>query len=520
MVEHSGILGRLAHDAAGNTLAIAAAALVPLTAMAGGALDMSIAYMARAKLQNACDAAVLAGRQTMEGNVWTSADEAEADRYFVFNFPAGTHDSRNVEFTITQNDDDTSELLGFASATVPTSLMRIFGKQTIDIAVSCDAKRDQGHNDVMLVLDTTGSMANKPTSGGTKTKIQRLRDGASGLYNALAGSATSRTRFGFMPYSHTVNVARSLSNTDILVDQEYVGTRYDREVCTGSGKKKTCSWVAQPQTYTPSSGDTYRSYRGTKVININQSSWASGTNQTTNLTRYRTSGSGCIEERPSVGNAASPIAIQNTITAADINTLASSNTGNNALKYGRYDPAVQEYESQSGCPSEAKRFAEYATLNAYQTAVNAVTASVTGGTYHDVGMLWGLRFLSRDGYFADDNITEIDDVPVRQHIVFMTDGMLDTGPTLYSLHGIEDYQSRTKGSGSQDAKHIARFHAACNLAKSMGVTIWVIALDVGSTDDIDDCATSASHFYTSDGSDLQSVFERIGQGIGNLRLTR
>ena len=54
----------------------------------------------------------------------------------------------------------------------------------------------------------------------------------------------------------------------------------------------------------------------------------------------------------------------------------------------------------------------------------------------------------------------------------------------------------------------------------MGVTVWVIALDVGNTDDIEHCATSGEHFYTSDGSDLEAIFERIGQGIGNLRLTR
>ena len=145
---------------------------------------------------------------------------------------------------------------------------------------------------------------------------------------------------------------------------------------------------------------------------------------------------------------------------------------------------------------------------------------MTGGTYHNVGMLWGLRFISRTGYFSSDNPTERDEIPVNQHIVFMTDGMLDTGDLLYSAHGIERYQKRTQGSGSLDDKHIARFNAACDLAKAMGITVWVIALDVADTADVEPCATSADHFYTSDGSDLEEVFERIGRGIGNLRLTR
>ncbi|HBM04928.1 MAG TPA: hypothetical protein DD369_04915, partial [Erythrobacter sp.] len=77
-----------------------------------------------------------------------------------------------------------------------------------------------------------------------------------------------------------------------------------------------------------------------------------------------------------------------------------------------------------------------------------------------------------------------------------------------------------QGSQSQTTKHINRFDSICDRVKSTGTTIWVIALDVTDTDDIEDCATTSDHFYTSDGSDLESIFERIGRGIGNLRLTR
>ena len=58
----TGFFRKLIADQKGNTLAIFAAALIPLTIVIGSGLDLSIAYMAKAKLQNACDAAVLAGR--------------------------------------------------------------------------------------------------------------------------------------------------------------------------------------------------------------------------------------------------------------------------------------------------------------------------------------------------------------------------------------------------------------------------------------------------------------------------
>jgi hypothetical protein len=485
-------------DESGNVFMFYAGALIPLLLMIGGAVDIANYYSARAKLQNACDAAVLAGRQSMEGNAWTSAVEVEADKFFDFNFPAGTNHATGLDFDIEQNADDHAELLGEASAIIPTIVMHMFGFETMDVAVNCNAKRDLGHNDVLLVLDTTGSMAYAPSIGGA-SKISRLRTGAAGIFRALDDSENgSVTRFGIVSYSHTVNVGRSLAANDILDSQQYV-SRY--QSCNSQGKN--CKWVY-----------------GTKTVLVKNSSWGkSSWSLTQNKDAFRTSGSGCIEERPSVGNAFSPIEIDDTVSRADIDNRSAA-SADNALQFGRYDPAVQEGESQDGCPGESVRLKTYASETAFKNAVNSATANVTGGTYHDVGILWGARFLSSTGFFSADNPTEIDGVPVNKHIVFMTDGELDTGSTLYSAHGVETYQDRTKGTGSQNTQHINRFWAACSVAKSMGMTIWVVALDVTETEDVADCATSPGHFYTSDGSDLEEIFEDIGQGIGNLRLTR
>jgi Flp pilus assembly protein TadG len=510
-------LRRLRRDASGNTLAICAAAIIPLTAVIGSALDLSDAYMTRQRLQNACDAGVLAARQYMKGTDFDSAVEDEANKFFDFNFPAGTSNVSNLDFSIEQDADKDTQLDGAASARVPTSLMRIFGFQNIPIQVSCDATRDMGHNDIVLVLDVTGSMADSPSSGGA-SKISGLREGAMGLYKALESDDGSITRYGIVPYSHTVNVARSLMIKDILDGQPYVDWT---KACNASGRNCT---------YTIGS-KTVRAYQSS--WNIGQGGGASGGNRE----KFRISGDGCIEERPSLGNSMSPFVLADTITRDDVDTRAGNAGNQPELQFGRYDPpahtnagsttsgGVKFYSIagnwvQTGCPSEATRLQEYDSEDAFQTAINAATARVTGGTYHDIGMLWGLRFISRTGFFSDDNPTERDDIPVNQHIVFMTDGKLDTGDLLYSAFGIQRYQNRVQGSGSLDDMHIARFHAACELAKSMGITVWVIALDVTDIDDIEDCATSADHFYTSDGSDLEEVFEKIGQGIGNLRLTK
>lgn len=502
------LFNRLVRDEGGNVLMLSAAALIPLLILVGGAVDMSAAYMARTKLQNACDSAVLAGRQSMLGMTFNTGNRYEAKKFFDFNYEAGASLSRDIVFEIEQNPTDTQELLGNASANVETTLMHIFGFDTIPISVECNARRDQANNDIVLVLDVTGSMLTPP-SGGGRTKIASLRTGAAGLYRALGNDPNSQTRYGIVPYSHTVNVARSLRNNDILRSQQYVHRVRDSDGV----------------------------YRAEKTVHINQSSWNSnGTNEEANKTSFRTSGNGCIEERPSIGEAASPVRLRRTVIRDDIDRMATSST-DTVRQYGRYDPpahtntgtttsnGVRFYQIggtwvQTGCPSEAVKLRTYASETAFNTAINNATARVTGGTYHDIGMLWGARFISRTGYFSADNPTHVGDIPINQHIVFMTDGDLDTGDTLYSAFGINSFQNRMTGSGTTNAKHTARFLAICDVVRSMGVTVWVIALDEDNTADIEPCATSSDHFYTSDGDDLEEVFEQIGQGIGNLRLTR
>src|SRR5688500_597650 len=95
-------LSRLARDTMGNTLALAAAAIIPFTILVGPGVDFGVTYMARGKLQNACDAGVLAARQSMEGAEFDEDVEDEAQRFFDFNFPEGTAGAFDVEFEVVQ----------------------------------------------------------------------------------------------------------------------------------------------------------------------------------------------------------------------------------------------------------------------------------------------------------------------------------------------------------------------------------------------------------------------------------
>lgn len=494
-------LTRLRRDSRGNTIMIAAAALVPIAGMIGSGLDMARAYTAQSKLQNACDASALAARRYMSGEAWTTDAQSEGERFFDFNFPAGTMDSQNIVRTVSQSTSDRSAVTVRASADVPTTIMSLFGNESIPIEVECDANQDYTNNDIMLVLDVTGSMNCIAGSGqsGCSTqsgsKVEQMRQSAIGLYRALAGT-NARNRFGFMPYSMTVNVGADLRQQDILQTTHYW---QEREVCTRNRGETDCD-------------DVYDLWD----VRVNRTPWQ-------NINGFRNSGDACIEERPTVGNPEHEIDIEISVSREDIDRIAHS-ASDYALQWGRYDPSQVEDDDgdsvPSKCPSPASRLQQYGNETAFGNALNAATARVGGQTYHDIGITWGARYLSSTGMFSSDNPELYNNNPVHKHIVYLTDGILSVSQNEYSAYGYYRERRRIQGSGSQNNRHVDHFQSACNRAKSMGMTIWVIALDVEDTSDIEPCATSSGHFYESDGSDLEEVFDRIGSGIGELRLTR
>ncbi len=201
-----GVLRRLLRDRAGNTIAIVAASTIPLLALAGGGVDVSRAYMAKTQLQAACDAGVLAGRRAMsKSGTYGDSERAKADTMFDFNFDGETINALDVDFTTQDNAE--GQVYGTATATMPTAVMKIFGKDTVDLSVGCMAELQLANVDVMFVLDTTGSM------GGSR--IVALRDAVEDFHKTIDSAVNDeqvRVRYGFVPYSMAVNVSGLISS--------------------------------------------------------------------------------------------------------------------------------------------------------------------------------------------------------------------------------------------------------------------------------------------------------------------
>lgn len=266
---------------------------------------------------------------------------------------------------------------------------------------------------------------------------------------------------------------------------------------------------------------------------------AVSTNTGTNGAAVSSTWQGCIEERSTTAAASFSYSSITGISpsAADLD-IDSAPGVSSASKWAPMWPDVSWYRTDSNgnasyawptryggtmgvyCPRAAQLLATMtqADFNAY---ADSLTAS--GATYHDIGMVWGARISSPDGIFA----ANVGDPPanggnVARHIIFMTDGQMDTDAYIHSSWGLEYYDRRITADGltNADARHTSRFLALCEATKAKGIRIWVIAFGTGMTTDLQTCSSPSSAYTAADAAALNTAFQDIARQVGELRVVQ
>jgi Flp pilus assembly protein TadG len=640
--KRGGWLSRLARDQKGNTLALVGAALLPLTAMIGSGVDMSRAYMAKHRLQAACDAAALAGRRAMANDTLSATVTSEATKFFNFNFPQGTYGTTSFTPAVTRPSSGVVQVT--ASTRVPTVIMKLFGFTTLPLDVTCNASLNFVNTDVVLVLDVTGSMDEDVNGNFTSTtadkKITALKDAVMALYDALAPVQTQlaanglRLRYGVVPYSSTVNVGGLIRavNPAYLVDHAeyqtrvanynvptYIGTPGTPEPPVeqvyngGNGiTQSDCDLYGRNRSFgsfnpsNASGGGPPPAATWSRVFSNNEAQgvdwgWSgasdtSGNNRscrrryvetdTTYITDYTSSGwsyeaesidvsqyklgntitiattdngrtdvaglydpvelgalgigtstssrvwNGCIEERQTVNTitTTSGYTIPSGALDLDINLIPTTDAQRwkpmwDDIEYRRTAGSTSATSGTAmdgaACPATAKRLQAW-TRSDLQNYINTLTP--TGSTYHDIGMIWGARLISTGGVFSDACDT-YNGMPCTRHVIFMTDGQLDTDNSIYAAYGIERNDMRVSGMSAPteaelNGRHMQRFKMMCNAIKGMNTSIWVIAFGTTLSPEMSECASNANQASTiANRNALIAKFTEIGNNIGALRLT-
>ncbi|RSU46104.1 hypothetical protein BRX43_16670 [Sphingomonas sp. S-NIH.Pt15_0812] len=604
---------RIARDVAGNTLAIMAIALIPLTAMAGAGVDTARLYVVKARLQQACDAGALAGRKFMldsGGSALDATATKQAQQFFANNFTTGYMQSGTPKFTPTKTADN--QVAGTATVTVPMTISKMVAASDVTLTVTCEARYDVADADVMFVLDTTGSMActtsdgtagcSQPvdsytTNGNTAysvrekngSKLSGLRSAVLSFYDTLADNIDPSTnvRYGFITYSSTVNVGtavRAVAPDAFVTSWKYNSRRLNGDNYLSKStyyrydlNSRGCS--ALDGTRSPATGYTTQGaastfetvYQGncqvteTKygplwlydLIPLDVSQYVAGGSvlDPSKITGARSTWQGCIEERKT-----------NDATSFDINNLppdldpdlmptdddskwrplwpdvfyyrpnrTSINNGGssgspvngdttNTSQYGNYTNMLMYNNIALGyvsCGKAAQRLTKMSRddVAAY---VNANDFRAQGGTYHDVGMIWGTRMLSPNGIFKGDTATWPGRNEPNRYIVFMTDGDMSPNANVYGAYGTERYDMRVSGNspGNDLDNHNARFLAECAAAKARNITVFVVGFGQSLTQQLTQCASPGKAYYASDNASLQTAFKTIANQVAMLRVSK
>lgn len=641
------LLSAVLRNRSGNILPLAAMAIFAVAALLGGAIDISRAWRAQTKLQAACDAGVLAGRKAVTTKGFDSTANTQAQSYFNANFNPDRFGAIDTTF-VASSADKGGTIDGLATTYLPPIMMQIFGYGDMKLVSDCTASMGVGNSDIMMVLDTTGSM-NSLLSGSTQTRIQALRASMKNFYDtvetALSGT-NGRVRYGFVPYSSSVNVGQLLVDLDpnYLVDSWTIqsrkpiyksvqtltgygtptttdntgtstttyggysnsgGTRFSTLSNCNSGKTANTAWVnngssttststainssgqqvttttvSQPQVMTEysctsSGGSGYGvqwryAYRTFYTYTYNTANPVYTTTQTFDKWEYRpvtydtsqykqfqsvstntgTNGAaqsstwkGCIEERSTVSEDAFTWSSITGFTPAGAEDLEidAAPDGTNATKWAPMWPDVAYIRTvtysgvvymnsampsptgqlaASYCPTAARLLG---TMNksAYYAFADSLTPE--GGTYHDIGLVWGARLASPDGMWST-NVREAPDNggEVSRHLIFMTDGEMAPSYSIQSSWGIEYHDRRVTDDGvtNDTARHNSRFLALCDAVKAKGIRIWVIAFAQAMTSQLQTCASDSSAFTAANASQLDAAFQSIAKQVGELRVVQ
>jgi Flp pilus assembly protein TadG len=606
---------------------------------------MGRAWMTKSKLQTACDAGALAARRAMATQAWGAAVLSTADQYFATNFTGNQYGAIDVVHSFTQVNEE--EVRGTASANVKTTLMKVFSFDTVAVEVSCNAVMNLPNSDIMFVLDTTGSMA-ETNPGDAMNRIDALRASVRDFHATIEASKSPSTqvRYGFVPYSNSVNVG-FLLRPEWMVDRwtyqsrepdgtsvtpggtEYMRTDESDWTQTSGPSTRTSSTESLPLEACVRPADAMN-WGPTTVISTTTEPWAgppAGT-LTTEIRKYTADGTryflnqtttscslttevfngfeeqytaktypdysaasttywwqyrpveydlmplkgmtpglsikvpigsqhsmrdvwwnGCIEERdtvraddystipagaldmdidriPVAGNPATQWrpAMSQLVFARD---SFNNNWETDAKRYqwDLWNVGDKDGGAWATCPSPSRRLA---AMSADDVNTYLDTLIPVGGTYHDIGLVWGARLLSGTGLFAAENSTAPNNGTIMRHLIFMTDGETDTDPRVYDAYGWPALDRRrvmdassAPTKGDQDDLVEERTEALCAAVRGRNITVWVIAFGTNLTADLEACATSPAHAFEANGAvSLNNAFSEIAGSIANLRLNQ
>lgn len=523
-------LARLKSCERGSVAPLVGVAMIMLVAAVGVAIDIGRGQVAQSKLQSSLDAAGLAAG-AMVGQTLDSEDlKPEAEKYLRSNFAGETIDASITDFDLELAADQSIVTLE-AKATLPTTFMRVFGQQKIDVAARSEITRETKGLEVAVVLDVTGSMDDPIGGSGpdaSMKKIAALRTAAKDLINILFGTNTTVDDLwvGIVPFSQSVNIGTE--RTDWLADYD---DRVAEDNCIGTTDTSVTPHCTGTPMYT---GNV--STRTNPVTLVNDWMYSSDSGW-----YFQHAWNGCVEERV-VNNrdvTDDPPSVQkwDTYYVPDTNPSDPSPPGNADNWLGHIsgnsfvDPANDIWANR-GCPPMPIT----TMTNVKADLVSAIDDLVNprGNTHINVGAVWGWRLLSPNWRNLWGGTMDANSLPLDYHeelsqkaVIIMTDGENTMSQSIYTAYGYmsEGHLGTTTSSTTARNTLNTKTAAVCNSMKSNGILIYTIVFGNGSTTSAKNlmkaCASEEDfYFFSPSLTELSGAFKAIGDSLSKLRVSK
>lgn len=502
-----------------------ALALVPLIGFVGLAIDGALAYMVKSKLQEALDAAALAGGRVLH--------EAERNQdiadFFAANYPEGYLASTGLALSVDDEETGAGRLVVSASVTVPTKFMQVLGIDSVDVSASTGIVRRPRGMELALVVDSSGSMGNMAGAG---TRMEVVQRAALDLIDVLYGTEETLNDVwvSLVPFDATVNI----------------------------GAQRT-GWLTgyDPAQYLPPAWDRTTAYATADATSSNQRPYeairaSTGAQPDVSPADWRpltpVEWQGCVLARSGrLDRTDDPPAVGAFTNQFWPSTVGPDGPGPNDwtwanINESRTGPVDQALGPNLGCQAAITPLvAEKSTIEA---AVGRLQSWRSTGTTVNLGLVWGWRTLSprwRGLWGGTTPLTSPVDygLPhIDKVMVMLTDGENDwnlwqpppgpdgrrgPGRSEYTAYGTLDEARLGAATVFEAVQELnRRTLEVCDAIKSSGIILFTITAHIHAPDLVNmyrSCATSPAHYFNLPSVDgLEDAFRDIASELANLRL--
>ncbi|MEQ9259088.1 MAG: VWA domain-containing protein [Roseovarius sp.] len=556
--------GRFEAEEDGSTTILTLFIFIFMLVMAGVGIDTMRYEMERTHLQATLDNAVLAGAGAPLGSEVTDVKEIVVD-YFA---KAGMSDYLHAIDTDGEGDDDiitslnATRVYAEASLSMDTYLMKLSGVSQLEAFGAAQAEVRTPKLEVSLVLDVSGSM------GGWK--MTNMKTAARNFVTTiLDGSEPGNTVISLVPFAWTVTPGRSIYNALTVNETHNYSTclRFDQSDYNSAAINPATTY--QQQIYTSlyggwddlqyTSQSCYTS-AGSEILpfSMNESALhaqinALDANGNTSAhigmkwgaalldpafdsvrNTLQTAGvvDASLENIPAVYNEADTLKIivlmadgQNTTSYYfdDDSNYRGPNSDVYLMKYQEmeFKYAYREKKRGTDYSYDESRCSRKNWECVYEATGDVVSAYYLrdGSWYYD---------LEENEWIDDD---DFEDIQQRDGFISMEQLSWEEAwgfmsPEFYgqitgNWGAWNDYVGSQYENGSTKD---TRMQSICTATRAQGVVVYTIGYSISSGGNaerqLQNCASSANHYYPTNGANISAAFSSIASNVQNLRLTQ